>query len=150
MNRRTRLYAIHNISASFSFYRPNGLLLLSSPHIDCGPSCHSTGHGVQISYSGSIGRQREHCVQSVTPSKYLWHKQSLKLDYSYLMLQLNFMIKLYVFIFSLQVFIRSCLTKNLVYLKSDIHCDLHNIHVKCGVLLEGGEKTDSRTTFCFI
>lgn len=46
----------------------------------------------------------ESTVQSVTPSKYLWHKQSLKHDYSYLMLQLNFMIKLYVFIVSLLVF----------------------------------------------
>ena len=36
----------------------------------------------------------ESTAQSVTPSKYLWHKQSLRHDYSYLMLQLNFMIKL--------------------------------------------------------
>lgn len=36
-------------------------------------------------------------VQSVILSKYLWHKQWLKHDYSYLMLQLNLMIKLYVF-----------------------------------------------------
>ena len=35
-------------------------------------------------------------VQSVILSKYLWHKQWLKHDYSYLMLQLNLMMKLYV------------------------------------------------------
>lgn len=35
-------------------------------------------------------------VQSVILSKYLWHKQWLKHDHSYLMLQLNLMIKLYV------------------------------------------------------
>lgn len=38
----------------------------------------------------------KHAVQSVIPSKYLWHKQWLKHDYSYLMLQLNLMIKLHV------------------------------------------------------
>lgn len=38
----------------------------------------------------------KHTVQSVILSKYLWHKQWLKHDHSYLMLQLNLMIKLYV------------------------------------------------------
>lgn len=46
----------------------------------------------------------ERTAQSVTPSKYLWHKQSLKRDYGDLTLQLNFVMKLYVFIISLLVF----------------------------------------------
>lgn len=47
----------------------------------------------------------ERTAQSVTPSKYLWHKQSLKRDYGDLTLQLNFVMKLYVFIISLLVFL---------------------------------------------
>lgn len=84
----------------------------------------------------------ESTVQSVTLSKYPWHKQSLKHDYSYLMLQLNFMIKLYIFIISLPVFIKSHRTMDPVCLKSDTHCNLHNRHTKRDVFVGRKVKKD--------
>lgn len=145
----SRLWTVHNVSASFWFCRPNGLLLSSSPQIHWGLSCHSTGHGVQISYSAPLANS-ENAMQSVILSKYLWQKQWLTHDYSYLMLQLNFMIKLYVFCYLPDSFYKIMLHKWLALLEIRYPLVICTTCTPDVNVLQQGRKTNNRTMFHFL